>query len=395
MRDIFWNWRFYKGSLLLEDESTKAARKNIKKIKKSPVAPYIEAWSKKNGFNILSTSKDLYGYLGGGAQGKVYSMAKDGREYAVKFTDPFGRRVEEERDILQKIKKIQDADPVIKKHTVNIYAIDEIVWPTTNPYDGETIEAPIFVYVVERLQPLSDVEKKYFDDTNIGKDKMLNNIFFNKGYEGWNKVRNVFKDSVNDTMIDNLLKSYQYRVDIPADQDYDLVQEKIKKEIEKISVDLVYAFDKAREGLTKADLETNKIFVDFLESPSIVHKKNLYEFYVKRMLATDSGQNYVKRIANLFDNSFSEQELAFNYINPVVAYTFDKIFKVSIPIQYTVDDDEDSRSISLQKPGPLKSLHQALMRMRNKYKITPYDLHDENVMKRGDDLVVSDLGFFR
>lgn len=390
MHKLFENWRRF----LSEDESTVPARKNVPKKKKPPVPPYVEAWRKQNGFQLLSTSRDLYGYLGGGAQGKVYSMAKDGREYAVKFTEPFGRRVDEEREILQRIKKIQDRDPVIKRHTVNIYGIDEIIWPLVNPHDGVEGEVPVYVYVVERLKPLSDTERKYFDDMNIGKDKMLNSIFFEKGYRGWNKVRAIFIDILASITNEDLTEKYETfaRMDglpKPNNDDYGLIQ----KEIEKIGADLVYSFDKARDGLSKSELEDNQVFVDFIETPSIVHKKNLYEFYTSRMLATDSGQKYIERIMKLFGGKLDEEILLKDFIFPALRETFDKLFMVSIPIIYT--DVEDSKTIGLQKQGPMKSLHQALMRLWNKYEITPYDLHDENVMKRGDDLVVSDLGFFR
>lgn len=376
MRDIFCNWRFYRAELLLEGETS--------------IPPYVKAWAEKNNFTLLPTSKDARGILGSGAQGEVYSMDKDGREFAVKFTTPFGREVDNEYNILQKIKNIQEKDSTIKRHTVNIFSIEKFPWVLKNKFEGGEAEFDLYVYVVERLSPLSKVEKKYFEELNIEKTKFLNNIFFDKGYKGWGKVRKVFEKTLDYGMnkLVEKYKSMSANGELPgaADDNQGLIAEKIKK----IAADLLYAFDKTRNGLSRGDLETNKIFVDFFENPSIVHKKNLREFYAARMLETDSGRRFLDSINRLFDNKLDNKLLLKEIIYPILDFSFEDIFKISIPLNYEVGEDK----FGLQKSGPLKSLHQALMRLRNKFGIIGKDIHEDNVMKRGDDLVIADLGFF-
>lgn len=391
MRDIFWNWRFFKGKLILEDESTKPERKNVPKNKKMPVPDYVSNWSQINNFNILPLSKDLYGYLGAGAQGKVYSMAKDGKEYAVKFSDPFGKRVDEEFDIIKKIKSLQDSDKAIKRHTVNIYDTDSFEWEVFDEKTGDMTNKEIYVYVVERLQPLTALDKQYFQTANIEKTTFLNNIFFNKGYKGWDKIRGKYKQMLNASFPNRLLAMYKKAVKdgkVSSYEDLEIVKEKINSTLDE----LIFAFDKARDSLTKEELEY--VYIEPLEGPSFVNAKKLGELYAEKMLDSDPGKQFFRDLQKLFSNSIDTTSMK-KILDDQIATVLATVFRASIPMSYDDNSKAEIDKFQYQQAGPMKSLNQALLRLKNKFGIIAYDLHDENVMKRGDDLVVSDLGFFR
>lgn len=344
MRDIFWNWRFYKGELILEEQEGE---------KKKDIPPYVSEWASANGFTVLPLSSDITGFLGRGAQGKVFAMGKGDKEYAVKFSIPEGSNVDEEKAILQKIKNIQDSDDIVRRHTVNIYDIQEFTRDLTDRETGETKQVSINVFVLERLQPLSAVEKKYFDDLNVERTTFLNNIFFNKGYSGWEKIR----DQYNRTL------------------------EQLYPESQNKNM-LLDAFDKARDGLSKGELES--IYFSPLETPTMVSLPKLSKIYMDKMLAVNPQLDKIKNIKDILAKT--------------VRATFDKVFLTKIPKAY---DDRDLKagermaSFQYHNSGPMKSFHDAMLHLKNKYGISAADLRQPNVMKRGDDLVVSDLGFFK
>jgi hypothetical protein len=379
MRQLLNDWRLWSATERLKEQ----------KQEKKVVPEFVKDWADSVGAKLLPLSGDIRGFLGSGAQGQVYSatipsMGK-GKEFAVKFSDPFGKMVDEERAMLEKIKKIQQADKIIKRHTVNIYDIQEIQVTMNNPYEPGEVEVPVYVYIVERLNPLSKDEEAYFNNLNITRTKFLNNVFFNKGWRGWNKVRKIFTD--------NLLPFFN-GLDKEFPQAGDVLSGK-RSALEKLLTD---SFDKARDNLSKEELEMAGVFVDLFDSPSIVHKKNLSELYADKMLSTPEGSRMVEIIRSSAKGDISE-EILLKKINKSLYETlltsFDNIFHIVIPLAYSDPDFEgELGSFSLQRESPMKSLNQAMLRLQKKYGIAGRDIHEKNVMKRGDDLVISDLGFF-
>lgn len=376
MKKLFESWRQYK--LLVEDEFDdyeKEYRDELGKEKKdNPLAKQvyptkesvpIQKWADEWGFTLRELdSNRLKAYLGRGAYGKAFVAVKNGKEYAVKIGD--ARRRDEMR-VIQKLIGTRDSLPQdVKKHIIKFYSPEELGFKDTIKDDRGVL---YHVSVGELLQPLKpgDVKKFQSQSTYIKVDNIeIDKSPFWSNRE-WGEVENVLLGRLEAGKIPERLF---------VDALYDA--RKLIGKREKLSL-LLYAKDQNTRGEGNSSSP----------GPKFSWSEIWTEMIMDRLFKGEKG----KRLVNHYTKNMGiEPQEALVNIWQMVDKAGKLIFFANLPVDYSYGDEDTDPDVLL--PGELKSFHRAMKVLRDKYDIAPSDVHSGNVMRRGDDWVVMDVGLF-
>jgi hypothetical protein len=359
MKKLFESWRQYK---LLVEEADSELRKQVYPTK---ISVPIQRWADEWGFTLRELdSNRLKAYLGSGAYGKAFVAIKDGKEYAVKIGD--ARRQDEMR-VIQKLIDIRDSLPEdIKKHIIKFYSPEELGFKDKVKDDKDIL---YHVSVAELLQPLKPGDFKKFTSQKIY-DK-TDNIEVNKNpfwsNSEWGEVENALLGNLGEGEIpERLFVDALYEV------------RKLITKRDKLSL-LMYAKEPSARGEKGSSTSGPKFFWSEIWT----------EMIMDRLFKGEKG----KRLANHFiKNMGMEPQAALANIWQMVDKAGNLIFFANLPVDYSYGDEDTDPNVL--PAGELKSFHKAMKFLRDKYDIAPSDIHSGNVMRRGDDWVVMDVGLF-
>jgi hypothetical protein len=373
MKKLFESWRQYR--LLVEDEYDDYEKeyrdqlakdgesddfpKQVYDIGEQP-APIVE-WAKKNGFTLRELDPvRLRAYLGGGAYGDAYAAVKDGREYAVKIG---GRARAQEMKVIDKFIEIRDSLPEqVKKHIIKFYSPEELSF-----FDDRFKDSKgnlYYVSVAELLQPLTPGDRKkleasmYKHTDNI---EVIKNPFWSN--REWGEVEEILLNKLEE-----------------------------KELTKRLFVDALY---KARELITKDEKRNLALYAK--EKGDKSTKKTSFawdDIWTKMIMDKFSQTESGKRLINHYiKNMEMESQMALAYILQMVTTAGRLIFFANLPIDYSYKDKDKDPDVL--PAGELKSFNRAMKFLRDKLDILPTDIHQENIMRRGDDWVVMDVGLFQ
>ena len=377
MKKLFESWRHYKLLIEQEDEweedreeegPDSDLRKQVypQDIKTIP----IQRWADEHGFTLRQLDpKRLKSYLGKGAFGKAFVAVKDGKEYAVKIGDA-GR--EDEMKVIDKLLKTREGLPDdIKRHVIKFYSPEELGFKDTVKDDRGVL---YHVSVAELLQPLTAGDLKKLDPTRFqGFDniEVAKNPFWNN--EEWGEVEQILNDR-----LPNLNKIKRLFIDAMYE-----VRSLIGKS-EKLNL-LLYAKDPGVRAQNSRDEQMLKNF----GRPALMWDNIWTDMIMSRLFKEEKG----KRLLNHYTKNMGmEPQEALANIWSMVDKAGKLIFFANQPTFYDFED-KDTEPDNLPA-GELKSFNRAMKALRDEYGILANDLHRGNIMRRGDDWVVMDVGLF-
>lgn len=376
MKKLFETWRHYK--LLLEQEDTegeekkdlpdKELRKQVSQVEEDFYP--IQKWADENGFTLREIDGDrLQSYLGQGAYGKAFAAVKNGREYAVKIGST-GR--EEEMNIIDKMISMRDKLPEeVARHIVKFYSPSELGFQD-EVYDerGQLF----YVSVAELLQPLTPGDLKKLESSKW-KDRFHNvevdkNPFWQN--EEWDEVENALLDKLpNINIIKRMFIDALYETRF-------LISKEEKQKL------LTFANDfESREG------DYSKKVIKSKGKEPLDWETIWTEMVADKLPGTDKG----KILVNFSMKKFGlDGPGAVSYIWEMVRKAGKIIFFSDIPVSYEGDDDANPDSLPA---GELKSFNKAMKILRDEFGVVANDIHEGNIMRRGNDWVIMDVGAFR
>ena len=370
MKKLFESWRKYK--LLLEEEEEqdtpdKELRKQVypKDLKTIP----IQKWADKWGFTLRELDPGrLMTYLGKGAYGRAFAAVKNGKEYAVKIGDS-GR--EDEMKIINKMIDIRDSlPPNVARHVIKFYSPSDLGFEDTVTDDRGVL---YHVSVAELLEPLTDGDRKKLDSTRYGGNdniEVAKNPFWSN--EDWGEI---------ETSLDNKLENTNAIKRLFIDALYQ-TRNKITKP-ERLNL-LLYS----KDPNVRAERPEEEEMLKNLNRPALVWDKIWVEMIMNKLTATEKG----KALMNYYIKKLDMQPPdALGSIWQIVEKAGKIIFFSNIPVDYFSDDGTLPDNAP---PGELKDFHKAMEYLRDEAGIMPNDLHPGNIMRRGRDWVVMDIGLF-
>ena len=370
MQQVFDSWRKYK--LLLEEEEEKdipdkELRKQVypKDLKTIPIQRWADQW----GFTLRELDPGrLMTYLGKGAYGKAFAAVKNGKEYAVKIGD--AGREDEMKMIDKMIATREKLPPEIARHIVKFYSPAELGFEDTVTDDRGVL---YHVSVAELLEPLTDGDRKKLDSTRYnGNDniEVAKNPFWSN--EDWGEVEDNLNNKLENTnAIKRLFIDALYQT-----------RDKISKP-EKLNL-LLYSKDPSVRAKNPEEEEMLKNF----NRPAMMWDKIWVEMIMNKLTSTEKG----KALLNYYTKKLDMQPPdALGSIWEIVEKAGKIIFFSNVPVDYFSDEDTLPDNAP---PGELKDFHKAMIYLRDKVGIMPADLHGGNIMRRGRDWVVMDIGLF-
>jgi hypothetical protein len=294
---------------------------------------------------------------------------KDGKEYAVKIGDA-GR--EPEMKVIDKLLNLREGLPEdIKRHVIKFYSPEELGFKSTVKDDRGVL---YHVSVAELLQPLTAGDRKKLDATRFqGFDniEVAKNPFWNN--EEWGEVEKILNDR-----LPNLNKIKRLFIDAMYE-----VRSLIGKG-EKLSL-LLYAKD---PGVRATNSRDEKLLKS-MGRPALMWDNIWTDMIMSRLFKGEKG----KRLLNHYTKNMGmEPQEALTNIWTMVEKAGKLIFFANQPTFYDFED-KDTEPDNLPA-GELKSFNRAMKALRDKYDILASDLHPGNIMRRGDDWVVMDVGLF-
>ena len=382
MRKLLENWRKFEASLLKE------AKRAVDK-RDGPLNKYVQTtelelindpypildWARKNKFVVRQIDQDLFpSFLGEGAQGRVYAVVKGGREYAVKITPAEGYGAENEKKIIEKMRGLRDSlPPEVSRHIAKFY---ELKNDTFRDKRGDVYN----IHLMDILEKLSYSER----EVAMGKEvDITGNAFWDDSQ--WDLSRDLFKDMVEVSFIETLYKEIMSNREIE-----DVSSEELEDKLVKMSPRLVDAIFKARQLISKKDI--NK-----LQNRYDQRGKNIEEISMpfsmlitKALLKVPEVRSMIKDLSR-----FVKYDLESKFLDFFLDMADEIAKKVFIPnFQLVIANDEAAKKAEMLKPGPEKSFFLAMNKL-NKYGIIPNDIHLDNIMKKGNDWVIADIGLFQ
>lgn len=368
MKKLLESWRQF--VLLVEEEKNlpdAELRKQVSQVEEDFYP--IQKWADENGFTLRQIDQDrLQSYLGQGAYGKAFAAVKNGREYAVKIGST-GR--EEEINIIDKMISMRDKLPEeVARHIIKFYSPSELGF-RDEVYDerGQLF----YVSVAELLQPLTAGDLKKLESSKW-KDRFHNvevdkNPFWQN--EEWDEVENALLDKLpNINVVKRMFIDALYETRF-------LISKEEKQKL------LTFARDfESREG------DYNKKLIKSKGKEPLNWDTIWTEMVANKLPGTNKGKilvNYAMRKFGLDAGG------SIGYIWEMVRKAGKIIFFSDIPVGYEKDDDENPDSLPA---GELKSFNKAMKILRDEFGVVANDIHQGNIMRRGHDWVVMDVGAF-
>ena len=416
--DAGW-WRFLrrneKNSPLNESvEEAKGDPKGAEKLMRRDVEkdprddlkadPLITDWCQQFGYTPYQTMKNEFNpFLGEGAQGRVYGVTKGGKLYAVKLVSlSHGHGAEDEFKIRNKFGSIYTKLPeYVRKHLPKIYDMGMYDVPEEIAEEGNS---EYYYYVMEFLQPLEGRYYKYFkggfeDKQSREVDISELDIF---SVEKYGDIKKKI-DSAIDNERNNLLNSIFAP---PFNLHLEKAEEKKKDELinlfKLLFNDIFYKT--WRQEIKKEKLKR------FKTSGAVI--KYITDLLIK---ATKKETAAIERLINIagrfIEFKKQEQKQEFNqYAKRSILEVVYKLFSIlvnqlimqHIPFSYYKDpktgeatpskSDGITHDVDLLRSGPVTEFRNAMMYLVRNHNINVDDIKEANVMQRGKDIVMVDIG---
>lgn len=390
----------------------KLMRRDVEKDPMSDLKadPLISDWCRKFGYFPYQTLKNEWNpFLGEGAQGRVYSVTKNGKLFAVKLVSKsHGHGAEDEWKVRNKFSVIYIKLPeYIKKHFPKIYDMGEYDADESVAEEGNT---EYYYYVMEFLQPLESRYAKYFQGEG-GRADMgpfpVNaaeyDIFRTERYGDIQKIYNKLLTTLASTSTD-LRNIYTVnRLEAPyGEQHLEMV-----KQIKELADEVLYetwARDlkkslfvqiKSEEQLANAIYE--KLAVNY-KKKNTETKRLISSLINKDINKLPYGPDIIKKIS---DSAVKSALPQLNKFMGDLFYQFaGYIAKQSIPYNYYSSGAaglgdaglDVGVDVDLLRSGPITEFRQAMIHVARKYNLNVDDIKAANVMQRGKDLVMVDIG---
>lgn len=387
------------GDKLMRRDVEKNPRDDLK------ADPLISDWCAQFGYFPYQTLKNQWDpFLGAGAQGSVYSVTKNGKLYAVKLVSKsHGHGAENEWKVRNRFASIYTKMPDhIRKHFPKIYDMGEYDADEAVATEGNT---EYYYYVMEYLEPLESRYAKYFqgeegraDTGPFAANPDQYDIFSNQRYGDLEKafdrlLENIYYTSPN---IKNIFS--RNNLTIP----YGDENKEIISAITQLANELLYEtwsrdFKKSQFSKLKSE---NDLDSYVFEKMSANYKKK--SAAVKRLAAIiikpeidkiNYGPDIIKKIRDVSIN------IAALELNKFMVELFDKFAKYvtqqSLPYNYYKfgkDVFGYDYDVDLLRSGPITEFRQAMIHAARNYDLNVDDIKAQNVMQRGKDLVMVDIG---
>lgn len=418
------NWARYKLMREYVEETKgdpkgadKLMRRDVEKDPRDDIRadPLISDWCQKfNYFPYQTLKNDWNPFLGSGAQGRVYGVTKNGKLYAVKLVSKsHGYGAEEEWNIRNQFASIYTKMPEhIKKHFPKIYDIGEYDASEKVAEEGNT---EYYYYVMEFLQPLESRYAKYFQGDKGGRADGGPFAAFpaNAGeYDIFRAERyGVLQDRYNKLISTLATTSVNYRNIFTANRfEPPFFGDEYREAIENIrelandvlfetwSRDLkksLFAQVKTEEEL--ANTVINKLASNYKKKAAAA-KKLVGKLIDKKLSQLHYGPDIIKKMRDL------AVQIALPELNKFMAETFIEFGKYiaeqSIPYNYYSSSGAPGPGstgitaidVDLLRSGPLTEFRQAMIHVARNYDLNVDDIKAANVMQRGKDIVMVDIG---
>lgn len=375
--------------------------------------PLISDWCKKFDYFPYQTLKNEWNpFLGEGAQGRVYSVTKNGKLYAVKLVSKsHGHGSEDEWEVRNTFANIYTKLPEhIKKHFPKIYDMGEYDTDDMIAQEGNT---EYYYYVMEFLQPLEARYAKYFQGDQGGRadggpfpvNAEEYDIFRTERYGDIQKVYNRLLTTLAAGNSD-LRNIYTVNhLEVPYGEQHLEMVKQIKELADEVlyetwSRDLnksLFAKIKSEEKLASA-IRT-KLATNYTKKNMQI-KRLLNNLLNKDINKLPYGPDIIKKITD------SAIKSALPQLNKFMENLFDQfaeyVVKQSIPYNYSSSgmpgfassDLAAGIDVDLLRSGPITEFRQAMIHMARNYNLNVDDIKFANVMQRGKDLVMVDIGIW-
>lgn len=416
-----WQKRWARFKLLRENMeeaksdpkgSDKLMRRDVEKDPSSDIRadPLISDWCQQFGYFPYQTMKNEWNpFLGQGAQGRVYCVTKNGKLYAVKLVSKsHGYGAESEWETRNRFAAIYTNMPEhIRKHFPKIFDMGEY---DANENVAEEGNSEYYYYVMEYLQPLDARYAKYFQGEegrgNAGPFPVRPeeyDIFRTERYGDVLKAYNMLIDTLSAVNVHYGRIFLANGLEIPiADEKQEALNliKELANEIlyETWSRDIKKSFFKSAQTETDiASMISNKMLANYKKKDAAV-KKLAAKLADRKLKDLPYGPNIIKKMREL------AIELALPELNKFMAETFNKFGKYvaeqSIPHNYLASGEPglkgwtpDSQiDVDLLRSGPVTEFREAMIHAARNYDLKVIDIKAANVMQRGKDLVMVDIG---
>lgn len=369
MKHILESWRKFK--LLVEEENEQTPDKELKKQVEPVDEDWypIQKWADENGFTLRQINSDaLKSALGQGAYGKAFAAVKNGKEYAVKIGST-GR--EEEMNVIDKLIALRSNLPEnVARHIIKFYSPSELSFKDEVTDDKGQL---YYVSVAELLEPLSKGDLKKLESTkwrnrfnNVEVDK---NPFWSN--EEWGDVENSLQNKLEQfTQIKTLFIDALYETRFKISKDEKLQMLRFQKDFS-----------------SRADAKNNDVMKALGKEP-LNWEKIWTEMIMDKLPETKKGKILLNYCMKKLDMKAPD---AIGYVWNMVSNSGKIIFFSDVPVDY--HDDKDTSPDTLP-PGELKDFDRAMKILRDEYGIVANDIHQGNIMRRGRDWVMMDIGLF-
>lgn len=430
-------WRLYVANL---ENAAKIIAENVEEAKGDPKGgdklmrrdvekdprddmradPLITDWCKKLNYFPYQTMKNEWNpFLGEGAQGRVYGVTKNGKLYAVKLVSKsHGHGAEEEWKTRNRFASIYTTMPNhVRKHFPKIYDMGEYDADENVAEEGNT---EYYYYVMEFLQPLESRYEKYFQGAEGGRNNANKyrdkphavnaeeyDIFSTERYGDLRKayIRILTKVA---TTSDHFAKIFtKSGSEVPWSSPDDEAYRRILSQIMEFADEVLYQtwsrdLNKALFARMKNERELessiNAKLVANYEKKSAAAKKLASKLSNAGLASSKFGPNIIKKFRAL------SIELALSELNKFMSQTFGEFAKYiseqSVPYVYSKSGEPGSgdfhktRDVDLLRSGPVTEFRQAMIYAARNYDLSVSDIRGANVMQRGKDIVMVDIGLW-
>lgn len=379
--------------------------------------PVLTAFFKDKGWLPLHILNNEFNpFLGKGAQGKVYSVTKNGKERALKLAnmDPMSDSIKTKSEFEIR-KHIENIKKTMPKHLQKIFPkIDEMgTWTYKSQgdaprNDGYLQSGDYYYYITEKLYPLEKLESKYLRSASSAATNSPEepNLLALRIYSA-DDFKNIY--AMAKVAIESLFVSYE-KQEIAV---YDIIKEDLLSLIQKLWFKYVtksYVAKKSEIFGPEADvfptggvgILTSELSTKFLNDPDtlrlidnhvveLIRARYAPELIQKAIKLDNMPQDFSPPTAGLKNIvkriKYYQVGAVTSFFETIIEFAFKPRVEYSKEKEYTIPEPPFAE-------GPILAFERALTELsKPPYNLDISDIRDANVMRRKDgSIVVADIG---